>query len=113
MSQRQLKRSLEYKQKVREYARNLSRRYRPEIAGVFIKDVGLAQKRIFDNNKAGTSAPYIMLGQNVVLRELYFTSGPAKYCMVYDIFDDHIGLVTLWHGTRAMASDALLRLWDQ
>ena len=113
MSQRQLKRSLEYKQKVREYVRNLSRRYRPEIAGVFIKDVGLAQKRIFDNNEAGTSTPYIMLGQKVVLKELYFTSGPAKYCLVYDILDDHIGLVTLWHGTGARTSDDLLRLWDQ
>ena len=113
MSQRQLKRSLEYKQKVREYARNLSRRYRPEIAGVFIKDVGLAQKRIFDNNEVGTSTPYIMLEQKVVLRELYFTSGPAKYCVVYGIFDDHIGLVTLWHGSGARAFDDLMRLWGQ
>lgn len=113
MSQRLLKRSLEYKQKVREYAWNLSKRYRPEIAGVFIKDVGLAQERIFDNNELGASAPYIMSGQKVVLRELYFTSGPAKYCMVYDIFDDHIGLVTLWHGPGARASDDLMRLWSQ
>ncbi|MGK2905899.1 MAG: hypothetical protein ACSLFH_06070, partial [Desulfuromonadales bacterium] len=50
-------------------------------------------KRILENNEAGTCAPYIMLGQKVVLRELYFTSGPAKYCMVYDIFDDYIGLI--------------------
>lgn len=113
MSQRQLKRSLEYKQKVREYALKLSQRYRSEIAGVFIKDVGLAQKRIFDNNEAGTSAPYLMLGQKVVLRELYFTSGPVKYCMLYDMFDDHLGLVTLWHGTGARAADDLVRLWGQ
>lgn len=113
MSQRLLKRSLEYKQKVSEYARNLSKRYRPEIAGMFIKDVGLAQKRIFENNEVGTSAPYIMLRQKIVLRELYFTSGPAKYCMIYDVFDDYIGLVTLWHGTGARTSDDLLRLWDQ
>lgn len=49
--------------------------------------------------------------KKVVLRELYFTSGPAKYCMVYDIFDDHIGLVTLWHGMGARASDDL-NLWS-
>lgn len=113
MSQRQLKRSLEYKQKVREYALNLSKRYRLEIAGVFIRDVGLAQKRILENNEAGTCAPYIMLGQKVVLRELYFTSGPAKYCMVYDIFEDFIGLVTLWHGMGTRASDNLVRSWEQ
>ena len=111
MSQKQLKRSLEYRQKVREYALNLSKRYRLEIAGVFIRDVGLAQKRILDNNEVGTCAPYLMLGQKVVLRELYFTSGPAKYCMVYYIFDDHVGLVTLWHGMGARASDNLVRSW--
>lgn len=113
MSQRQLKRSLEYKQKVREYARNLSKLYRPEIAAVFVNDVALAQKRIFDNNEVGTCVPYIMLGQKVVLRELYFTSGPAKYCLVYDIFDDYVGLVTLWHGAGVRASNDLVRLWSQ
>ena len=113
MSQRRLKRSLEYKQRVRDYARNLSKRYRPEIAGVFIEDVGLAQKRIFENNEIGTSVPYLMLEQKIVLKELYFTSGPAKYCLVYDIFDDHIGLITLWHGIGARSTDDLMRLLGQ
>ncbi|MDW7645779.1 MAG: hypothetical protein SCI25_12150 [Desulfuromonadales bacterium] len=113
MSQRQLKRSLEYKQKVREYARNLSSRFRPEIAAVFLRDLGSAQKRIFENNEVGTLAPYVLLGQKIILRELYFTSGPAKYCVVYDIFDDYVGLVTLWHGMGSRASEDLIRLWDQ
>ena len=113
MSRRLLKRSLEYRQRVRVYAKNLSKRYRLEIAGVFIKDVGLAQKRIFENNETGTKTPYLMLGQKVELRELYFTSGPAKYYIVYDIFDNHIGLVTIWHGTGARGSDDLMRLWGQ
>lgn len=113
MSQRQLKRSLEYKQRVSEYARNLSCRYRPEIAAAFVRDVGLAQKRILDNNEAGTCVPYLMMGQKVTLRELYFTSGPAKYCMVYDIFDDYIGLVTLWHGVGIRGAEDLIRLWNK
>ncbi|APG25721.1 hypothetical protein [Syntrophotalea acetylenica] len=112
MSPRPLKRSLEYKGKVREYARNLAGRYRPEIAGVFLKDVGQAEKRIFENNEVGSLAPYIILGEKVVLRELYFSSGPAKYCLVYHIDDNCLGLVTLWHGSGIRKSTDLIRLWE-
>ena len=112
MNQRPLKRSLEYKGRVRKYATNLATRYRREIAGVFLESVGRAQKRIYENNEIGTAAPYLLLDEKVVLRELYFTSGPAKYCMVYDICDDYIGLVTLWHGEGIRSSEQLIRVWE-
>lgn len=112
MNQRPLKRSIEYKEKVRDYAKNLAGRYRPEIAKVFLKSVDQAQKRILTNNELGTYAPYILFGEKVVLRELYFTSGPAKYCIIYDICDDYIGLVTLWHGEGIRGTELLSRIWE-
>ncbi len=113
MKRRQIKRSDEYKQKVRDYALDLSQRYRPEIAAVFVADVKATEKRIDENNEVGVCAPYIMLGQKVVLRELIFASGPAKYLLVYVIFDDYVGLVTIWHGVGSRETDDLTRLWSQ
>lgn len=112
MAQRPLKRSLEYKERVRDYATNLARRYRVEIAEVFLKDVALAQKQIADNCHSGTPAPYLMLEQKVILRELYFTSGPARYCLVYEINEDYIGLITLWHGRGSRSQEDLIRVWN-
>lgn len=112
MNQRPLKRSLEYKGRVRKYAKNLASRYRREIAEIFLKSVDQAQQRIYENNEIGTSAPYVLLGEKVILRELYFSSGPAKFCLVYDICDDYVGLVTLWHGEGIRSSEELIRIWE-
>lgn len=111
MSSLPLKRSLEYKTRVRTYARGLAKRYRTEIAEVFLENITAAEKRISDNNDAGTNAPYVLLDKNVILRELYFTSGPVSYCLIYDIQDDYVGLVSLWHGVGQRSSEYLARIW--
>ncbi|MCF6179321.1 MAG: hypothetical protein L3J63_08040 [Geopsychrobacter sp.] len=111
MSSRPLKRSLEYKARVRDYARGLAQRYRPEISDVFLKSITSAEKRIADNNNAGTDAPYTMLDQNIILKELHFKSGPVSYCLIYDIMDDYVGLISLWHSVGQRSSDLLSRVW--
>jgi hypothetical protein len=88
MNKRPLKRSSEYKTRVKKYATGLAERYRPEIADVFLDSVEETEKLLSANNMAGTAAPYLLAGQQIVLRELYFTSGPVGYCLIYEIATD-------------------------
>jgi hypothetical protein len=112
MKKRPLKRTSEYKTRVRAYAIGLAERYRPEIAEVFLTNVEAAELLLSANNMAGTETPYLLTGQKVVLRELYFTSGPAGYCLIYEVTPDYIGLVSLWHGVGSRKSGTLIRLWS-
>jgi len=85
MTKRPLKRSGEYKKRVKAYTTGLVERYRPEIAEVFLSSVAEAEALLMANNMAGTAAPYLLAGQQVVLRELYFTSGPVSYSLIYEL----------------------------
>jgi hypothetical protein len=111
MKRRPLKRSSEYKSRVRSYALGLADRYRPEIADVFLKRVEEAEKLLAANNNAGTDSPYLLAVQQVVLKELYFDSGPVRYCLIYEVNDDYVGLISLWHGMGLRKSGTLIRLW--
>ena len=106
-----LKRSSEYKARVRSYALGLAERYRPEIADAFLARVEGAESLLSDNNRAGTDAPYLLAGQPVVLKELYFDSGPVKYCLIHEITNEYVGLVSLWHGVGSRKTGTLTRLW--
>ncbi|MEA3543851.1 MAG: hypothetical protein U9R69_01370 [Thermodesulfobacteriota bacterium] len=106
-----LKRSDEYKSRVRIYAQRLAKRYRLEIADAFISSVRSAEQLIHKNNQAGTDVPYILTEQQVVLKELYFVSGSAKYCLIYEILDDCVGLISLWHGMGSRSTDVMARIW--
>ncbi len=59
----------------------------------------------------GTDAPYLLAGQRAVLKELYIDSGPVKYCIIYEVTEDYVGLVSLWHGVGSRKSDMLVRRW--
>lgn len=107
-----LKRSEEYKSRVRSYAKDLSKRYRPEIADVFLNSVKEAESLIRSTNHAGTDVPYFLAGQNIILKELYFNSGPAQYCLIYEIMGDCIGLISIWHGMGSRNTLNLQRLWS-
>ena len=111
MKKRPLKRSSEYKTRVRAYAIGLADRYRPEIADVFLGGVAEAEALLFANNMAGTAVPYLLAGQPVVLRELYFRSGPVGYCLIYEIAADYVGLISLWHGVGSRKAGTLIRLF--
>ena len=111
MTIRPLNRSDEYKSRVRKYANELAHRYRIEIADAFLSSIQAAEQLIYKNNQAGTDVPYILAEQEVVLKELYFVSGPAKYCLVYEILDECVGLISLWHGMGARSTDAMSRIW--
>jgi len=111
MLRRPLKRSLEYQSRVRYYAENLAERYRVEIADVFLARIEAAEKFLYDNNFAGTDAPYLLAGQQEVLKELYIDSGPVKYCIIYEVTEVYVGLISLWHGVGSRKSDKLVRLW--
>ena len=111
MGKRPLKRSLEYQARVRHYAANLAERYRVEVADAFLSRIEAAEKFLYDNNLAGTDSPYLLAGQQVVLKELYVDSGPVKYCINYEVTEDYIGLISLWHGVGSRKSDMLVRLW--
>lgn len=111
MKKRSLKRSNEYKSRVKSYALGLAPRYRPEIAEAFLLRVEEAEALLSDNNLAGTEAPYLLAGQHVVLRELYFDSGPVKYCLIHEVTNEYVGLVSLWHGMGARKTGTLIRLW--
>jgi hypothetical protein len=113
MSKRPLKRSLEYQSQVRRYAENLADRYRVEVADAFLDRIEAAEKFLYDNNRAGTDAPYLLAGQQAVLKELYIDSGPVKYCLIYEVTEEYVGLVSLWHGVGARKSDMLARLWGK
>jgi len=111
MQKRPLKRSSEYKARVRSYALGLAQRYRPEIADVFLTRVEEAEALLAANNNAGTDSPYLLAGLQVVLKELYFESGPVRYCLVYEVTDEYVGLISLWHGMGMRKSGTLRRLW--
>lgn len=111
MSRRPLKRSLEYQARVRFYAKNLAERYRLEVADSFLTRIEAAEKFLYDNNFTGTDAPYLLAGQQVVLKELYIDSGPVKYCIIYEVTEEYVGLVSLWHGVGSRKSETLARLW--
>lgn len=106
-----LKRSLEYQSRVRRYAENLAERYRIEVADAFLARIEAAEKFLCENNLAGTDAPYLLAGQQLVLKELYIDSGPVKYCIIYEVTEDYVGLVSLWHGVGSRKSNMLVRLW--
>ncbi len=111
MAKRPLKRSLEYQARVRRYAENLAERYRVEVAEAFLDRIEAAENLLYDNNFAGTDAPYLLAGQQVVLKELYVDSGPVKYCIIYEVTEEYVGLVSLWHGVGSRKTDMLVRLW--
>lgn len=111
MKKRPFKRSSEYKARVKAYATGLAERYSPEIADVFLTRVEEAEVLLFDNNMAGTAAPYLLAGQQIVLREWCFTSGPVSYCLIYEVTTDYVGLVSLWHGVGSRKTGTLIRLW--
>ncbi len=54
---------------VRRYAEGLAERYRLEIAEAFLDRIEAAEKFLCDNNLAGTDSPYLLAGQQVVLKE--------------------------------------------
>ena len=111
MTIRPLNRSGEYKSQVRKYAKKITNRYRVEIADVFLSSVQSAEQQIHKNNQAGTDAPYLLADQQVVLKELYFVSGPAKYCLIYEVLDDYVALISLWHGMGSRSTDVMSRIW--
>lgn len=106
-----LKRSLEYQTRVRHYAGNLAMRYRVEVADAFLARIEAAEKFLYENNLAGTDAPYLLGGHQAVLKELYIDSGPVKYCIIYEVTEEYVGLISLWHGIGSRQSDMLVRLW--
>lgn len=106
-----LKRSPEYKERVRHYALHLQKRYRKEVAVKFLEDLKDAERLILHGYEIGTAAPYVLAGQNVILHELYFNSGPAAYCIVFAIFTDCVGLISLWHGRGSRSDDDMSRIW--
>lgn len=112
MKQRPLKRSSEYKTRVKAYAAGLAERYRPEIADVFLASIEEAEALLSANSMAGTAAPYLLASQQIVLKELYFTSGPVSYCLIYEVTADFVGLISLWHGVGSRKTGTLIRLWS-
>ena len=46
-----------------------------------------------------------------MLLEVYIDSGPVKYCIIYEVTEDYVGLISLWHGVGSRKSDILVRLW--
>lgn len=112
MAKRPLKRSLEYQTQVRRYARNLADRYRVEVAEAFLDRIAEAEKLLYENNLVGTDSPYLLAGEQVILKELYVDSGPVKYCIIYEVTDQYVGLVALWHGMGIRRTNALLRIWE-
>ncbi|QVW34280.1 hypothetical protein KIP69_11830 [Geobacter sulfurreducens] len=111
MAKRPLKRSLEYQARVRRYAENLAERYRVEVAETFLERIEAAERLLYDNNFAGTDSPHLLAGQQVVLKELFIDSGPVKYCLIYELTEEYVGLVSLWHGVGSRKTDMLIRLW--
>lgn len=113
MKKKPLKRSSEYTSRVKSYAQGLAERYRLEISDLFLSRVEAAEALLTGNNMAGTVVPYLLADQHVVLRELYFDSGPVMYCLIYEITDDYLGLVSLWHGVGSRKTGTLIRLWEE
>ncbi len=108
-----LKRSGEYKTRVRKYASDLAERYRPEIADLFLAEVKKAEQLLSDNHLLGVQAPYLLAGHQVMLRELYFDCGPARYCLIHEPGDDYVGLISLWHCSGSRMTLNSLRIWQR
>jgi len=110
MKKRPLKRSGEYKARVRAYALKLAQRYRPEIADTFLRELKklnpLVRKQL-----CRIDEPYLLAGQHVVLKELFFDSGPVTYCLIHEVTDEYVGLISLWHGVGSRKTGSLKRLW--
>jgi hypothetical protein len=111
MQKKPLKRSSEYKTRVTSYALGLAQRYRLEIADAFLDRVEEAEALLSDNNNAGIDSPYLLAGQHVVLKEWYFDSGPVKYCLIYEVTNEYVGLISLWHGVGSRKAGTLIRIW--
>jgi hypothetical protein len=108
-----LKRSGEYKTRVRKYASDLAERYRAEIALLFLVEVQKTERLLHDNNLLGVQAPYLLAGQQVMLRELYFDCGPARYCLIHELHNDYVGLISLWHCSGSRMTVNSLRIWQR
>jgi hypothetical protein len=111
MKKRLLKRSSEYRTRVKMYALGLADRYRLEIADLFLAKVEAAEALLCEKNFVGTDAPYLIADQQVVLKEWYFGAGPVTYCLIYEVTDEYVGLISLWHGVGSRKSSTLIRLW--
>lgn len=108
-----LKRSNEYKVRVRKYASDLAKRYRPEIAVLFLAETQKAEQLLYDNNLLGVQVPHLLAGQQVMLRELYFDCGPARYCLIHELYSDYVGLISLWHCSGSRITVNSLRIWQR
>ena len=62
---------------------------------------------------AGVNTPYLLTGQKVILKEWSFDCGPARYCLVYEVTGEHVGLITLWHGAGSRAAASMARIWPR
>ena len=111
MKKRPLKRSSEYISRVKSYTLGLAERYRPEIADAFLARVQESEALLAANNYAGTDSPYVLAHQHVVLKELYIDSGPVKYCLIYEVTNEYVGLISLWHGVGSRKTGTLIRIW--
>lgn len=112
MPKRPFKRSLEYQSRVRRHAGNLAERYRIEVAHAFLARIEAAEKFFYDNNLADIDAPYILAGQQVVLKESHINSGPVKYRIIHEATEGYVGLISLWHGVGSRKLDMLVRMWE-
>lgn len=108
-----LKRSPQYESRVGYYVDNIAERYGVAVADMFIGAVEKQEDLIKQHNCIGLKAPYIFAGQHVVLRELYFVSGPVRYCLVYEVLEDCVPLISLWHGVGARSAGELVRVWKR
>lgn len=106
-----LRYSPEYHSRLRMYVLTLKERYGKAVAGVFLDAVARAESRLKDNCDIGKSEPYLLSGEMVTLKELYFESGPQTYCIVYEVAEAYVGLISLWHGRGSRQSKVLTRLW--
>ena len=108
-----LKRSPQYESRVSFYVYNIAERYGVAVAETFIQAVQKQEELIRKHNQVGVKAPYLFAGRQVVLREVYFDSGPVRYCLVYEVLEDCIPLVAVWHGVGARSEDGLVRVWKR
>jgi len=113
MKKLKLRRSPDYKIMVRHYASNLRKRFRVEVADVFLDDVKKAEAMLLANSGLGVKAPYVLMGRNIALKEWSFDSGPVPYCLVFDVDERYVNLITLWHGAGSRSSGNLVRIWDK
>jgi hypothetical protein len=97
--------------RVRHYFFDLAERYGADVADKFLDRVAAQEDMVGRHNEVGTKTPYVLAGQQVILRELYFDSPPARYCLIYDVLDDCVPLISLWHAVGARNDGVLVRLW--